>query len=167
MSLDSRIVDAIQKPSRNEREVVVDGTSLYVYTDNNVIEVRSSPSGLGSYFFRAHRVTHFPNKHYVEFSIRTKLPDDSRYPGIYASELWRLAIAYFNKKKRVDGIYTEWENRGDNDNYKQYKQYLSQGLQPTDAAKYTWTGNQAAALGFHTVRQVLDDRDMVSFIFEK
>ncbi|HKY74057.1 MAG TPA: hypothetical protein VJ246_01950 [Patescibacteria group bacterium] len=167
MNIDSRIVDAIRKPGRDERRIDVDGTPLYVYCDNNVLEVRSSPSGIGTYYFSAHRLTTFPGKQYLEFSIKTKMPDDSRYPGIYAGELMRLAVEYFKRKKGVDGIYAKWEKKDDSDNYQQYQGAISQGLSREEAAQQTWTGTQAQALGFRKPRFQSEDGAIVEFFFEK
>lgn len=167
MKTDANIVEAIQHPHRDECRIDINGTPLYVYADNYRVDVRTQPNGFaGTCYFSAHINTNFSGKRYIEFSIRTKQEDGTHYTGMYASELVRLAIEYFRKKKRIDGLYAVFEKTTKSDNYTQYQAAIDQGLSPEQALQHTPSWKHVQDLGFKKPRLLSEDDATVEFIFE-
>lgn len=83
----------------------------------------------------------------ILFSIHTRDTNGLPVPGLYASELFRLAVSYFESHFPVQQINALWIE-GSSDNYAQYQYGLNLGMSFEQAAVRTWTGKLAAKLGF-------------------
>lgn len=83
----------------------------------------------------------------VSFAIHTRDSNNLPVPGLYARELFLLAISYFESHFPVQEIYSTWIE-GSSDNYTQYQQGINAKMSFEEAARNTWTGKIAVKLGF-------------------
>lgn len=82
--------------------------------------------------------------------VRTK-----RHPDMFAAEFVAFAHQYFTRthKGRPPLHYRTFWLPG-TDNYRQWLEARRSGLEGEEAARQTWTGRQAARLGFNIVSEV-------------
>jgi hypothetical protein len=150
------------------RDLLVPGTEGYFRGASNhrlffdITDKRIHIEGLDVHqLFEAHVV-----RNNLRFNIYNRGSNGEKHPDLYARELARFAIPYFEEQERVEGISALWLRTSRSYlsvNYLQYRTHLRDlGKQKIDieekrdAAKKTWTGSLAVELGFSEVKKLRD-----------
>lgn len=120
---------------------------------------------------RYRHIPQMPNDNYtaVTFDIFNKGSSgkDGRHPDINASALFQKTLQYFEQQnhKQMPYIMAQWRPNEGSDNYSSYQNYLTKittaGKEPTyrqklQAARQTWTGQQAKRNGYRHIGALLE-----------
>lgn len=117
----------------------------------------------------------FGSKNAVSFHIDTHGKSrkfSRRHPDLYAARLMSRSIDFFENGthlgKPLDRIWAQWAPKGHlSDNYVQFTANLAKGMSTEVAAINTWTGIQAAKLGFTAVRGVFMLEGLLHTYFDR
>ena len=166
MKTNSELVDTVLDANNTEIELTP-GSPLYIFCETNKLLITSNNkfAYLGCFFEAIF------DQEILRLSINAKNSEGVPYPGLYASELFRLSIQYFEKQgKQINSIRARWNKTPtQSDNYSQYCESIGQGMSEKSAALNTWTGKIAKELGFVYVYPVQSEMQnaTIDFIFSK
>lgn len=104
----------------------------------------------GEVFMRAKPVDSNDGKTRLYFFVQTRDPDTGfRHPLMRGQEQFQDMLKYF--KGRFEGIGGSWVKGYGVDNLAEFNRLTGQGMAPEEAARRTWTGQQALKAGFTRV----------------
>lgn len=96
---------------------------------------------------------HMMNDETISFSLYTRWCGIWHHPDMYAGIFVGLAVQHFEENGyEVKSWIDEWYPYSVN--YKRYTSGLRKGFDEVEAASQTWSGNQAARLGFRPEREI-------------
>lgn len=106
----------------------------------------------------------------LKFSVKLIDYETNQRSSMKGSEYFAQTISTL-KKHKIKKIYGHWFD--DSDNFKQFYEAFKKGLSLEDAARSTWTGQNAVKHGFTKVLSVTfhkvkhDSQDVIVAIFTK
>lgn len=103
----------------------------------------------GEVFMRAKPTYGSDGKTRLNFFVQTRDPNGFRHPQLRGQEQFQDMLKYF--EGQFEGIAGTWVENYGVDNLQEFNRLTGQGLSLEEAARRTWTGQQAAQAGFTRV----------------
>lgn len=128
-----------------------DGLTISAYpveikTDTHIFRVTSGP-----FIFEGHLMNRI-----LDVTAYLSSPEIGRRSHLHGSTLYEQMIAHFGRDN-IEVIKGNWIV---GTNQTQFYENLGRNMSPEDAARYTWSGTQAAKHGFSKVEYIQYSMDM-------
>ncbi|WP_126642721.1 hypothetical protein [Embleya hyalina] len=88
----------------------------------------------------------------VKMTVVARRPDGTRYEGVPSgTEMFEEALSQFGGAGKPRGITSSWNDGPLDANLKKFNELIRSGHSLEDAARGTWTGQQAGSRGWTSV----------------